>query len=464
MGSFSIVGLGKLGASMAAAIASRGHQVIGVDVIPETVNAVNAGRAPVEETDLDITIAANHGRISATMNCADAVLQSEATFVVTPTPSLPNGSFDIKYACEAFASIGRALREKTDYHLVVMTSTVLPGATRYGLIPLLEEYSGKQAGVDFGVCYSPEFIALGSVIRDFLHPDFTLIGEIDQRSGDALEAIYSSVLANAAPAARMSIENAELAKVAVNTFVTTKITFANMLAELCERLPGGDVDAVTHALGMDSRIGARYLTGALGYGGPCFPRDNKALSYFANAVGSEALIADATDRANRGLPDVLVNRALDGIPAGAKIAVLGLSYKPASHVVEESQGLALANAMVRAGARVRAYDPLARPAAGSSVDPRVELVESVEECLTDAQVVLIANPDPVFRNLDAVAFARTTQPVRVVDYWRLVPALAADPTVEYIGYGRPGDEPADSRLAALWAPQSSALQSVTSAF
>lgn len=463
MGSFSVIGLGKLGASMAAAIASRGHQVIGVDVVPGTVDAINAGRAPVEETGLDEMIAANRGMISATMNCAEAVHHSDATFVVTPTPSAPNGSFDITHSGEAFVGIGRALREKDTYHLVVMTSTVLPGATRFGLIPLLEQASGKRAGVDFGVCYSPEFIALGSVIRDFLNPDFTLIGELDQRSGDTLDAIYASVLSNGAPSARMSIENAELTKVAVNTFVTTKITFANMLAELCERLPGGDVDAVTNALGMDSRIGARYLTGALGYGGPCFPRDNKALSYFARAVGSEAPIADATDRANRNLPGMLAGRALNGIENGARVAVLGLSYKPASHVVEESQGLALANAMAAAGARVRAYDPLAHLGLGSALDPRVESVESIAECLRGAQVVLIANPDPLFRDLDPGAFAATERPVRVVDYWRLVPALASDPAIEYMPYGCHGAESAESLLTELWAARHTDLQVVSRA-
>ncbi len=450
MGAYSIVGLGKLGASMAAAMASRGHRVIGVDVNPQSVEAVNAGRAPVEETALEETISANRERISATMDCAEAVLNTEATFVVTPTPSEPSGSFDVTYARAAFAEIGRALRDKIDYHLVVLTSTVLPGATRYGLITVLENNSGKRAGIDFGVCYSPEFIALGSVIHDFLNPDFTLIGELDQRSGDMLAAIYSDVLSNGAPAARLSIENAELAKVAVNTFVTTKIAFANMLAEICDRIPGGDVDEVTRALGMDARIGSRYLTGALGYGGPCFPRDNQALSFIARALGADAPIADATDRTNRRVPGLLAQRALDGIEDGAQVAVLGLAYKPASHVVEESQGLALANAMAAAGAKVRAYDPLAGSTARGGADPRVELVDSVAACLQGARVVLITNPDPEFKELDSAAFAAASRPVRVVDYWRLLPALGTDSAIDYVGYGRSCDESLGDRLSDIW--------------
>ncbi|MGE3961920.1 MAG: UDP-glucose/GDP-mannose dehydrogenase family protein [Dehalococcoidia bacterium] len=455
MGSYSIVGLGKLGASMAAAIASRGHRVIGVDVVPAAVEAVNAGRAPVQETDLDATIAANRERISATHSYVEAVRDTEITFVVIPTPSDDRGAFDISYARTAFAEIGSALKEKDGYHLVVLTSTVLPGSTRYGLIPLLEERSGKRAGEDFGVCYSPEFIALGSVIRDFLNPDFTLIGEFDQRSGDLLEAAYSAILAKEAPAARMSIENAEVAKVAVNTFVTTKIAFANMLADLCRRLPGGDVDAVTRALGMDSRIGAKYLTGALGYGGPCFPRDNVALSFIARELGVSAAIPEATDATNRSLPGLLSSELTDGLRPGAVVAVLGLAYKPASHVVEESQSVALARAFVDAGATVRAFDPLVTPGALGELASRVQFAESVRGCVEGADLVLVTTPDPAFKALRAEDFGGCAPGARIVDFWRsLPPDVSEARAVQYVPYGRVGFEvPTEVLLRQLWSPE-----------
>src|SRR6266851_2344772 len=186
----SVVGLGKLGASMAAAIASRGHEVIGVDVNHAAVDAVNNGRAPVHETGLDELMCANRCRVRATLNHAEAVLGSELTFVIVPTPSDERGAFSLQYAAYAFRELGRALAQKNDYHTIVLTSTVLPGATRHGLIPILERFSGKRAGDGFGFCYSPEFVALGSVIRDFLHPDFLLVGEHDERAGSHLEACY----------------------------------------------------------------------------------------------------------------------------------------------------------------------------------------------------------------------------------------------------------------------------------
>src|SRR5439155_4323074 len=196
---YSIVGLGKLGASMAAAIASRGYRVIGVDVDHDAVEALNAGRAPVQETGLEDLIAANRARVCATTSHREAILESDVTFVIVPTPSDESGAFSLQHASSAFDQIGAALADKKGYHLVVLTSTVLPGSTRHGLLPILEQRSGKVCGRDFGVCYGPEFIALGSVIHDFLHPDFTLIGEFDARAGDRLAAAYAEILPGAPP-------------------------------------------------------------------------------------------------------------------------------------------------------------------------------------------------------------------------------------------------------------------------
>src|SRR5689334_21944971 len=206
----SIVGLGKLGASMAAAIASRGHQVVGVDVNHRAVDAINAGRAPVQETGLDELVAANRDRLRGTMSHEEAIHNSELTFVIVPTPSDERGAFLLQYAAYAFREIGKALAGKQERHTVVLTSTVLPGATRYGLLPVLERHAGKKGGADFGLCYSPEFIALGSVIRDFLNPDFLLVGELDAASGQHLADCYRDIMPQSTPVRRMTLENAEL--------------------------------------------------------------------------------------------------------------------------------------------------------------------------------------------------------------------------------------------------------------
>src|SRR5215510_11886176 len=228
----SVIGMGKLGASMAGCLASRGFNVVGVDVSQKAVDAVNAGDAPAQETGLAELISKNKERIHATLSHEDAILNSDLSFVIVPTPSDERGAFSIQYVAYAFEVIGKALAKRYGYHTVVLTSTVLPGSTRCGLLPILEKFSGKKCGRDFGLCYSPEFIALGSVIRDYLNPDFLLIGELDDESGASLAACYADIIGPSVPLRRMTLENAELAKISVNAFVTMKITFANMLSEM----------------------------------------------------------------------------------------------------------------------------------------------------------------------------------------------------------------------------------------
>jgi UDPglucose 6-dehydrogenase len=436
---------------MAAAFASRGFNVIGVDVNHKSVDLVNQGHAPVQETNLEEIIAENRERIGATVNHEEAVLNTDISFVIVPTPSDERGAFSLQYAGWAFKEIGKALAKKKDYHNVVLTSTVLPGSTRHALLPVLERESRKRGGTDFGLCYSPEFIALGSIIDDFLNPDFTLIGEFDARCGAELESLYSEVVTNGAPSARMSLENAELAKISVNTFVTTKITFANMLAAICEQLPGGDIDIVTNALGLDSRIGRKYLTGSIGYGGPCFPRDNVALSFIARELGVDAKLAETTDSTNRQLADDVAYRLALKIRKGATIAVLGLAYKPFSHVTEESHGLRIAQRLAKSGFRVVGFDPLSSEMS-SDVQRDIVVLDSIKECLEQAEAILITTPDPTFRALKASDFKNQWAEVLVLDFWRILRSeLEGKPGIKYLAAGLSENNVENTaRLKQLW--------------
>lgn len=448
----SVIGLGKLGASMAAALASRGFMVTGVDIVRDNVDKINRGEAPVVETDLQDYITNNRERLRATMNHHEAVLESDISFVIVPTPSDERGAFSLQYAQYAFREMGKALKQKDGYHLVVMTSTVLPGATRHALLSVLEEESGKTCGPDFGLCYSPEFIALGSVIRDYLNPDFSLIGEFDERSGQMLEDFYHKAVGTDTPCARMSLENAELTKVSVNAYVTTKISFANTLLNICARMPGGDVDAVCGALGLDKRIGKRYLKGALGYGGPCFPRDNRALCFFANSVGVDAAVSKATDEVNGRVVEQVVESVRPYIKTGTTVAVLGMSYKPHSPVIEESQGVQIAEALTRLSVRVVAYDPQAREHARARLNGNVMVLDSLADCLYYADVVVVANDDPAFRALTSDQFRQDTTGVLVLDAWRCLSTEVQEADhIQYLAFGSCSDPGKwDSHMAKLW--------------
>ncbi len=430
----AVLGLGKLGSPMAACFAAKGFEVVGVDLNEAFVAAINEGRAPVFEPRLQEMIDDAGGRLRATTDTREAVAASDVVFVIVPTPSDQDGTFSLRFVVSACEEIGAALREKSGFPVVVLTSTVMPGATGTAVRQALEESSGKRAGVDFGLCYSPEFIALGSVVSDFLNPDFLLIGESDERAGDILVSAYADTIENGAPAARMSFVNAELAKLAVNTYVTTKITFANMIARMCERLPGADANVVADALGLDARIGRKYLTGAIAYGGPCFPRDNAALAALARSIGAPALLAEATDEANRGETHRLAELVEAHLPEGGTVAVLGLSYKPNTNVVDESPGVHLVQELAARGHDVVAYDPAANEPAARMLgqDSGVDVLETSAEAVARAEVVVLATPWPEFAEINWTAATGTRT---LIDCWRIVSSDALPPEIGCVTLG-----------------------------
>jgi UDPglucose 6-dehydrogenase len=437
----SVFGLGKLGSPMAACFSSKGIHTIGVDLDERKVAAINAGKPPVFEPQLADYMAKGREWLRATTDPNEAVLKSQISYIIVATPSEPSGEFSLRYALPVCEQIGAALAKKKDYHLVVMTSTVMPGHTGGPIREALERASGKRCGVDFGLCYSPEFIALGSVIRDFLHPDFLLIGESDPKAGSFLEATYLKTVNNQPKVARMNWVNAELTKIAVNTFVTTKITYANMLARVCEQLPGADVDVVTGALGMDSRIGGKYLKGAIGYGGPCFPRDNFAFGALARARGVPALLAEQTDRSNREEVGRLASLVQKHLPPGGTVAILGIAYKPATDVIVESQGLMLAEHLAKLGISVTAYDVAAMDNAKAVLGDKVRFVGSPRDCVHGADVVVVTLPCEEYLQITPADFddhhrSKHGKPT-FIDCWRLFRNKGVDLTgcTRYLAVG-----------------------------
>ncbi len=312
----------------------------------------------------------------------------------------------------------------------------MPGATGTVVREMLEHSSGKKCGVDFGLCYSPEFVALGTVIHDFFNPDFLLIGESDSLSGDILAQLYRDVCNNHPPIARMNFVNAELTKLSVNTFVTTKITFANMVARICERLPDADVEAVTSALALDHRIGGKYLKGAIGYGGPCFPRDNLALGALARELGVPAVLAESTDRANRSEVGKLAALVRSKNPSSNTVGILGLSYKPETNVVEESQGLLLAKALSAETVDVIVYDPAGMENARKVLPDSVRFASSIEECIRESRVIVITTPWKEFRRLSDETLSSGGVPRVLIDCWRLLNPPPSIRSVEYIQLGK----------------------------
>ena len=445
----SVIGLGKLGTPLAAVLASKGHTVVGVDVNPDFVRLLASGKAPVDEPGIHKVVAENRSRLSATGDLEAAILGTEVSFVIVPTPSDNQGGFSNKYVLSAVTAIGQALKKKRDYHVVNVTSTVMPGSTGGEIRRALESSSAREVGATVGLCYNPEFVALGSVMRDMLFPDMILVGESDPRAGGVLAEIYKSVCENDPPVMHMNWVNAEITKISINTYVTTRISYANMLSDICERLPGADVDVVTKALGADSRIGKKYLKGALGYGGPCFPRDNVAFSHLARALGARADLAEATDSLNRYQIERLAAAATRLLDGGSKVGILGLSYKPETAVIEESQGLALAARLSEDRREVYVHDPMALSAAMVILQDKVVPMKSAEECIKAVDVLVITTAWPQYAEIPASAFARPQARLQILDCWRTLSRdkIAGVADIHYLGVC--GPEPLGKRVRAV---------------
>lgn len=429
----SVIGLGKLGLCLALVLADSGFQVVGVDTDEVRVRKIANGRSPIYEPKVESLLRSTHGSLSVTTDHRRAIEKTAATFVVVPTPSKKSGGFSLKHVKVAMRQIGRALAKKRGYHLVVLSSTVMPGSMEGPVRETLEKASGKKAGKDFGLCYNPEFIALGDVVRGLRNPDFVLIGESDPAGGELLSRIQYRVCTNSAPIERMSFWNAELAKMAVNSFVTMKMSFANTLAEICERMPGGEVDKITRAIGRDRRIGAAYLRGGMGYGGPCFPRDNMALARFAKGVGVRADLAVATDRTNRRQAARVIKLVEERFTARAsRIGVFGITYKPDTDVVEASQSLMIAQGLAERGFDVRVYDPAISGLSGKRHLAGVNVEEELETCLENSDVCVIATPWKRFADLPKAKLSKKI----VIDCWRLLNGNKPEDPSNYLAIGK----------------------------
>ncbi len=413
--SISVVGLGKLGLSLAAVLADSGFVVRGVELDKAKVDSINKGRSPIYEPGLDELVKKASKRLFASSKFSGQIAPTQVTFVVVPTPSEESGAFSTKLVENAMKSVGEELKGKKEYHLVVLTSTVGPGSMDGAVVPTLEKASGKKLGDALGLCYNPEFIALGDVIRGLREPDFILIGESDKMAGDLLVSVQRRICKNSPSFERMEFVNAELAKIAVNSYVTMKMSFANTLAEIAENLPRGNVDRITTAVGRDKRIGGTYLKGATGYGGTCFPRDNVAFAHYAKKVGAQALIAEATHNVNLGQPErlvALIKRR--GFSKKTRIGVLGLSFKPNTNIVEQSQALMLSDRLARGGYRVTVFDPAALESARAVLKDSVGYARSAVELVKDNDLIVLATPWPEFGDLPANLFRGKS----VFDSWR----------------------------------------------
>ena len=414
----SVIGLGKLGLCTAACFACKGFTVKGFDVNPFVMERLAKGEAPISETGIASVLEKAGPNLSLVQSISQAVLDSDAIFIIVPTPSKEDFLFDNQYVIRVLEEAGKALGKKSGFHIVSVVSTVVPGSCDTVFLPLLEKLSGKKCGRDFGLVYNPEFIALGSVIHDFLNPDMVLIGASDPYSGEKIAEIYKQTCDNTPDIRVMSPVNAEITKLVNNCFVTTKISFANSIAALCEKVPGADVDEITRAMGSDSRIGPKCLKAGLGFGGPCFPRDNEAILAFGQTLGITRLLGSEVIAINQDVVSRMVGAVEKRLQPGSKVALIGLSYKPDTHIVERSHSLEIAAALLRKGFQVSAWNPKPVDRAEVGCFENLELADTPYRAAENAGAVLLCAMNPEEISWEKMA-EKACSGAWLIDCWRI---------------------------------------------
>jgi len=395
----SVFGLGYVGCVSAAAFADDGHEVVGIDVIPEKVAAVNAGRSPIVEPGLDELLQRGvaSGRLRATNCTEDAVRSTDLSLLCVGTPSRKNGSLDLTYLTRVCEEIGHVLKDKDTYHVVVVRSTVLPGTTHGTVIPALEAASGKKYGEGFGVSVNPEFLREGTAIKDFRNPPLTMIGHNHAADAAPTKALYQNI---DAPLFSASIRVAEMMKYTSNAWHAVKVVFANEIGNLCKRV-GVDSHEVMDIFCQDDKLNlsSYYLKPGFAFGGSCLPKDVRALQYRAKEVDLEMPMLNSLLGSNR----LQVQHAIDRIveTGKKKIGLLGFSFKAGTDDLRESPMVILAEALLGKGYQLCIYDKnvsLARLVGANKqyINEQIphlsqHLCESVDEVIDTSEVIVIGN-------------------------------------------------------------------------
>jgi len=394
-------GTGYVGLTTAVCLASKGHLTYCVGRSKEKIEKINRGFPIIYEKSLEEMLknTLGKGKLKPTTDLKEAVLNSDVSFICVGTPSKTDGGIDLSQIKEASEKIGQALAKKNNYHVVVVRSTVVPGTTEELVMPNLERFSGKKAGVDFGVCMNPEFLREGQAIKDFFFPKDIgiVIGEFDERSGDVLFELYKVF---GAEIMRTSIRTAEMVKYARNSYLAKDVSFANEIANICQKC-GADYLAVRKGMEMDVRIGrGRFLDAGAGFGGSCFPKDVRALVSKAVEIGVEPKLLKATLEVNELQPYKLIEMAKQAVGElmGKRVAVLGLAFKPGTDDMREAVSIKVVNALLDEGAKVCAYDPQALDNAKTVFRDRIAYAKRVEEALDSADLCLIVTEWPEFAN------------------------------------------------------------------
>jgi len=392
----SIIGTGYVGLVSGICFAKLGNNVICVDIDKKKIDKINKGITPIYEKGLEELLLKYKKKITATTDYSSSIKNTDVTFICVGTPSKGDGRIDLTFIKEVTVEIAKILKQKSDYHLIVVKSTVLPRTTRDVILPLLEKHSKKKAGEAFGLAVNPEFLREGIAVNDFLNPDRIVIGTYDEKSKKLLKELYKDF---SCPLVKTSLSAAEMTKYASNCMLATKISFINEIGNLCKKLK---IDAyeVADGMGLDKRIGRAFLDSGIGWGGSCFPKDLQALLALTKEKNEHAKIIESTIEVNDLQPLKLIELLKKHIPnlKGKTIGILGLAFKPETDDIRESRAIPIVGKLLMEKALIKAYDPKAMKNF-EELYPHIEFCSSAKEVLA-SNAVLITTKWDEFKKLD----------------------------------------------------------------
>ena len=418
----SVVGTGYVGLVSGVCLAHVGHEVTCIDIDQSKVDMINRGEPPIYEVGLEDLLGKLVGKsLTATTDFDTAVRNSDLSLIAVGTP-FDGQEIDLTYIRQVARQIGEVLNTKDSYHTVIVKSTVVPGTTEEVVLPILEEASGKKAGVDFGVGMNPEFLKEGEAIDDFMYPDRIVLGGIDERSIDALGELYAAFPDT--DKIRTSPRTAEMIKYTANSLLATLISFSNEIGNLCTAIGGVDVTEVMEGVHLDKRFspilkdGSRvrpsslsYIEAGCGFGGSCFPKDVKALITYGQDKAQPMSVLKSVIDTNAAQPARMVDMAKRHYSSlkGVKVALLGLAFKPGTDDIRESASLAVIDQLRAEGAVITAFDPIAQHETEKHLGPdAIAYGETVEACVADADVVFLMTSWPEFADLPKLLNGRDT--------------------------------------------------------
>jgi len=436
-----IVGLGFVGLSMATVVASKGFKVIGIENDNEKCKLINQKKIPFFEPQVEDLLKDTLGKsFQVTTDLEEAVTKSDIIFICVGTPSQPDGSVDLTYIEKACQAIGTLLKKENSFKIIVIKSTVPPMTTSKLVKNTLEKFSSKKSETDFGLCMNPEFLKEGTAVEDMLNPHLVVIGASDEKTKKILHEFYEKLYTQKTPPMLdTTTTNAELIKYVNNSFLATKISFINTIANICNQIEGADVEVIAKAIGYDPRIGPLFLKAGPGFGGSCFPKDVSGFLNFSKSIGYRPLLLESTNKVNQNQPYIILEMIKKQLKnfEGKTLSILGLSFKKNTDDIRESVSTKIVKSLLENKGVIKVHDPMAIPNFRKVFRDKITYCESPKECISGSDCCVILTDWDEYGSLSAEDFKNNMNFPCVIDARRMLDPkkmLSIDYTA--IGYGK----------------------------